>query len=366
MTRGIRILALITDGFGGQGGISQYNRDLLTAWSGADSVGEIVAVPRVGRAEQAALPARVRQSAPVFNRVGYASYSIGVAATKGPFDLVFCGHIAHSALAAAIAGRLKVPLWLQLHGIDAWTCPRPLIRWGVERSALVTVVSRYTKRRFLNWANIRPELVRVLPNTVSDRFSPGPKSEAILEQYGLQGKRIMLTLSRISTHDRYKGHHRVLTVMPDLLREFPDLVYVVAGDGNGRQQLERLATELGVAAHVSFIGRIDDAQLPDLYRTADVFVMPSTEEGFGIVFLEAMRSGIPAIGGNEDGSTDPLRDGTAGYTVSCDNRGELLDAIRSALDRPRTGIRHADLFSFPAFSKHCAGLLSHCLAQVDR
>jgi phosphatidylinositol alpha-1,6-mannosyltransferase len=366
MTHPIRILALITDGFGGQGGISQYNRDLLTAWSGADSLGEIVVVPRVGRAEPETLPARVRQLAPVFNKVAYASYSVGVATMKGPFDLVFCGHIAHSALAAGIASRLKIPMWLQLHGIDAWTCPRPFIRWGVERSALVTVVSRYTKRRFLNWANIRPELVRVLPNTVSDRFSPGPKSKDILEQYGLQGKRIILTLSRISTHDRYKGHHRVLAVMPDLLREFPNLVYVVAGEGNAREQLQRLALEQGVAAYVKFIGRVGDAQLPDLYRTADVFVMPSTEEGFGIVFLEAMRSGIPAIGGNEDGSMDPLRDGTAGYAVSCDNRGELLDAIRSALENPRAGAHHADLFSFSEFSKHCAGLLGHCLAQVDR
>jgi phosphatidylinositol alpha-1,6-mannosyltransferase len=109
-----------------------------------------------------------------------------------------------------------------------------------------------------------------------------------------------------------------------------------------------------------------DADLPDLYRAADVFVMPSTGEGFGIVFLEAMRSGIPAIGGNGDGSMDPLRDGTAGYAVSCDDRGELLDAIRSALERPRTGIRHADLFRFQEFSKHCAGLLDRCLAQADR
>jgi phosphatidyl-myo-inositol dimannoside synthase len=366
MTRGIRILALITDGFGGQGGISQYNRDLLTAWSGSDAVGEIVVVPRMGQAGSESLPARVRQLAPISNRVSYASYSVGVAAMKGPFDMVFCGHIAHSALAAAIAGRLKVPMWLQLHGVDAWTCPRPLIRWGVEQSALVTVVSRYTKRRFLRWANTRPERVRVLPNTVSDRFSPGLKSEAILEAYGLQGKRIILTLSRISVHDRYKGHHRVLAVMPDLLRKFPDLVYVVAGDGSGRGQLERIALEQGVAAHVKFIGRIDDAQLPDLYRTADAFVMPSTKEGFGIVFLEAMRSGIPAIGGNEDGSMDPLRDGTAGYAVSCDDRGELLDAIGSALERPRTGICHADLFSFSEFSKHCAGLLNHCLAGIDQ
>jgi phosphatidylinositol alpha-1,6-mannosyltransferase len=364
MTRGIRMLALITDGFGGHGGIAQYNRDLLTALSQADSVDEIVVAPRLGQAKHEVLPRGVRQLPSTFNKIGYSLRAIGAAATQGPFDLVLCGHIAHSALAAAIAGSLKVPLWVQVHGIDAWTCPRPLIRWGVERSALVTVVSRYTKRRFLTWANIRPERVRVLPNTVSDRYSPGPKPAHLLERYDLCDKRLLLTVSRISAEEQYKGHDRVLAVMPDLLRTFPDLVYVIAGDGTGRARLEEIAREQGLRDQVRFIGRVSDADLPELYRAADVFVMPSTGEGFGIVFLEAMRSGIPAIGGNEDGSMDPLRDGKAGYAVSCDNRGELFEAIRSALEQPRTGIRHADLFSFQEFSKHCAGLLSHCAAQA--
>ena len=365
MTHPIRILALITDGFGGQGGISQYNRDFFTALSDADPVGEIVVVPRLGQAQQEALPVRVRQQAPVFNKIGYSLYAMGVAAKKGPFDLVYCGHILHSPLSVVIARRLKIPLWLQLHGIDAWTCPHPIIRWAVERSDLVTVVSRYTKRRFLGWANIQPERVRVLPNTVADRYSPGPKSAQLLEQYGLRGKRILLTISRISIHDSYKGHHLVLAVMPDLLHEYPDLVYVVAGDGSGREKLQQLALEHGLADSVKFIGRVSEAQLPDLYRTADVFVMPSTKEGFGIVFLEAMRSGIPAIGGNSDGSMDPLRDGTAGYAVSCENKDELLDAIRSALENPRDGTHHANIFCPPAFSQHCASLLSNCLAKAN-
>ena len=360
----IRILALITDGFGGQGGISQYNRDFLTALSHADHVNEIVVIPRLGEAEQKALPARVRQQAPIFNKIGYASYAMSIAAMRGPFDLVFCGHILHAALAAFIASRLKIPLWLQLHGLDAWTRPRPFIRWGVEQSDLVTLVSRHTKRRFLEWGNIQPARVRVLPNTVSDRYAPGPKSSQLLEEYGLQGKRILLTVSRISRQDQYKGHHRVLAVLPELLREFPDLVYVVAGDGDGREVLQQLAVQNGIANSVKFIGRVSEAQLPDLYRTADVFVMPSTREGFGIAFLEAMRSGLPVIGGNGDGSMDPLRDGTAGYAVSCESRVELLEAIRSAIEKPRDGAHHANVFSFTAFSEHCASLLSHCLAKA--
>ena len=365
MTEPIRILALITDGFGSQGGISQYNRDLLTALSDADSVGEIVVLPRLGQAGQQGLPAHVRQQAPIFNKVRYSLSAVAVATMKGPFDLVFCGHILQAPLAAGIARRLQIPLWLQLHGIEAWTCPRAVVHWGAEQSDLVTVVSRYTKRRFLRWANVQPGRVRVLPNTVSDRYSPGPKSELILEQYGLRGKRILLTVSRISLDDRYKGHHRVLAVMPDLLREYPDLVYVVAGEGNGRKKLQQLAVEHGVADSVKFIGKVDEAQLPDMYRTADVFIMPSTKEGFGIVFLEAMRSGIPAIGGNSDGSMDPLRDGLAGYAVSCESRDELLDAIRSALVNPRDGTHHANIFSSTACSQHSASLLSNCLAKAN-
>jgi phosphatidylinositol alpha-1,6-mannosyltransferase len=365
MTQPIRILALITDGFGGQGGISQYNRDLLTALSDADIVGEIVVLPRLGQAGQQGLPARVRQQAPIFNKVRYSLSAVAVATMKGPFDLVFCGHILQAPLAAVIARRLQIPLWLQLHGIEAWTCPRAVVRWGAEQSDLVTVVSRYTKRRFLRWANIQPERVRVLPNTVSDRYSPGQKSEQILEQYGLRGKRILLTVSRISLDDRYKGHHRVLAVMPDLLREYPDLVYVIAGDGNGRDKLQHLALEQGLGDRVKFISRVSDAQLPDLYRTADVFVMPSTEEGFGIVFLEAMRSGITVIGGNGDGSMDPLRDGTAGYAVSCENRGELLGAIRSAIENPQDRTDYADIFSITAFSQQCANLVSSCCAKAN-
>lgn len=362
--RHVRILALITDGFGGHGGIAQYNRDFLTALAQTDSVGEIVAALRQGQAKRDALPPKVRELPATFNKIGYSLRAIGAAATQGPFDIVFCGHIAHAPVAAVIARNLGVPLWLQLHGIDAWTCPPLPVRWGVEQSDLVTVVSRYTKRKFLAWANIHPERVRVLPNTVSDRFVPGTKSRQLLERYGLDGKRILLTVSRISLDDRYKGHHRVLAVMPDLLRSFPDLVYVIAGDGNGRERLEDLAHEQELGNSIKFIGKVDDADLPDLYRAADVFVMPSTKEGFGIVFLEAMRSGVPVVGGNGDGSMDPLRDGAACYAVSCDDRGELSEAIRSALQKPCHCAHHAEIFNFTAFSKQCAAVMDHMLANA--
>ena len=81
-------------------------------------------------------------------------------------------------------------------------------------------------------------------------------------------------------------------------------------------------------------------ELPDYFRLADVFVMPSTGEGFGIVFLEAMATGVRVIAGNQDGSRDALCDGALGTLVDPENCEELASAIQAALDNPaRTGDR---------------------------
>lgn len=108
----------------------------------------------------------------------------------------------------------------------------------------------------------------------------------------------------------------------------PHMIYVIAGEGDNRPCLEQLARDAGIENDVKFIGKIPDEQLVELYRTAEIFVMPSTGEGFGIVFLEAMATGIPVIGGNADGSTDPLQDGILGTAVEED---AMLSAIEEAL-----------------------------------
>jgi phosphatidyl-myo-inositol dimannoside synthase len=104
--------------------------------------------------------------------------------------------------------------------------------------------------------------------------------------------------------------------------------------------LESLAVEYGVAKNVQFTGSVPPEELPDYFRLADVFVMPSAMEGFGIVFLEAMATGIRVIAGSQDGSRDALGDGALGTLVDPENGEELASAILAALDDPvRTGDR---------------------------
>jgi phosphatidyl-myo-inositol dimannoside synthase len=98
------------------------------------------------------------------------------------------------------------------------------------------------------------------------------------------------------------------------LQVFPDVKYLVIGRGDDRPRLEQLAQNLNISDRVIFAGFIANEALADHYRVADAYIMPS-QEGFGIVYLEAMACGKPVISGDADGSADPLQDGRLGWRV---------------------------------------------------
>jgi phosphatidylinositol alpha-1,6-mannosyltransferase len=278
---------------------------------------------------------------------------VRLALTHGPFDLVFCGHLYMSPLAAGVARVLEVPLWLQLHGVEAWKRPSLLVRNAAERATLVTAVSRYTRRRFFNWANIDPVRVKVLPNTVDPRFVPGPKPDHLIARHGLAGRKVLLTVSRLAASECYKGHDRVISALPDVLRHHPDAVYLVAGEGDGSARVQEWAETSNVAHAVRFVGQVAEHNLPDYYRLAHVFVMPSTKEGFGIVYLEAAATGLPVIAGNRDGSVDALAEGAIGTLIDPEDCDQLADAIIAALDRRSTSNpSEVARFAFANFSRH--------------
>ncbi len=341
----MRMLALVTDGFGGAGGIARFNQDLLQACSELDEIDEVVVLPRYGDTEHQSLPQKVQQLPPQPSRLGYVTGALKAVRHAGPFDVVFCGHLYQAPLAAILAKIGGGALWLQLHGIEAWMGPSRLCRWAAERAALVSAVSRYTRRRFLAWAMVTPERVRVLPNTVHDRFQPGPKPQSLLGRYGLEGKRILLTVGRLAAAEQYKGHDKVIGALPALLGEFPDLRYLIAGSGDDAERLRGLARSLGVEQQVQFLGDVDDKELVEVYHLADAYVMPSTGEGFGIVFLEAAACGIPVVGGNRDGSLDALVNGQLGAAVDPDDQASLVRAIVHAVESGRRPNAYLSRFS---------------------
>jgi phosphatidylinositol alpha-1,6-mannosyltransferase len=330
MTAGLRILALVGDAWGGRGGIAQYNRDFLGALAGAGFVGSIDVLPR-HVPDTAAPPLGVRQHPARPGRLAYAVSALWAALSR-PIDVVFCGHLYMAPLAAVLARLRRARLVVQTHGIEAWPRPSRPRRAAVEAADLVLAVSRYTRARVLGWAAIAPERARVIPNTVDEVFTPGDGS-ALRERWNLVGRKVLLTVGRMDARERYKGHDRVIRAMPALLAGGQDVVYVVLGEGDDQPRLQALADELGLADRVRFMGAIDRGALVQAYRAADLFVMPSTGEGFGIAYLEAMACGTPALGLDVAGASDALAQGELGRVVPQDN--DLGRVIATELDFPR-------------------------------
>ena len=320
----LRVLALVTDGFGGSGGIAQYNRDLMSALAAEETVGEIIVLPRFTTTSPDRVPPKIKQASPIAAVALYVAHAIRILFQRHPIGLVFCGHLYMAPLAAVVSKLARAPMWLQLHGIEAWNRPSRLVRWSAEQSTIVTTVSRYTRRRFIGWADYEPNSVLVLPNTFGQHFTPGEENISMKAKFGLKGKRFLLTVSRLSKQDGYKGHAKIIECLPALIAEIENLAYVIVGDGDLRTELVNLAKTHGVGKAVIFLKRVESNVLRDLYRAADIFIMPSTREGFGIVFLEALACGTPVIAGDWAGARDPLQDGRLGVLTDDDG---LVKAI---------------------------------------
>lgn len=221
---------------------------------------------------------------------------------------------------------------------------RNLLLMILKASDRVIAISRYTKR-LVKDLGIENEKVSVVNNSLNlEEYDLDPDSEEIIRKYGIKGKRVLLTVSRLVSR---KGHDRVLEVIREFEDEFPNLVYLIVGDGPNRANLVKLIKDYGLSSKVKLLGFVDKGELCKLYNCCDVFIMPSRVEknkdveGFGIAFLEANLYGKPVIGGKSGGIPDAIIDGETGLLVdpwdSEDIKEKLVTLLKDEKLRERLG-----------------------------
>lgn len=354
---GLRVLALAADAFGGYGGIAQSTRDMLQALVRTGRVVSVDVLARVAPDTVGALPERIRQHPPRSGRVAYAGAGAKLAASIRP-HIIYCGHLFMTPLAAALARVTGARLAVHLHGVEIWEPLTRVRRLALQQVDLALCVSGDTVRRVLSGSNLSSGQTAVVYNTVSEIFTPGDRGSA-RRGLGLSDETVLLTVSRLDARQRHKGHEKVIPQIARLRAGGRNVVYLIAGEGNDRARLEALAAAHGVSDHVRFLGRVPAERLPDLYRAADVYVMPSSGEGFGIAFVEAMACGTPAIGLAIGGATDALSCGEHGVAVSEGNFPDALARLvaRPEVDREACSRTVRARFGRPAFEQRVAECL---------
>lgn len=258
-------------------------------------------------------------------------------------DVIILSHINLLSVAYLIKKfRPKTKVYLIAHGIEIWRDLAPTRLNALKSLDKIFAVSKFTKERIEQEHQLDKAKIEVLNNCLDPfYFFPNDfnKPEELLKRYDInKDSQIIMCLTRQSSFEKYKGYDNVIEVLPNLIKRYPKLIFVLAGkaDEEEEQRLKELVAAYQIQNNVKLIGFVDEGEVSDHFLLADIFVMPSKKEGFGIVFIEAMASGLRVIAGNKDGSVDALANGKLGKLVDPDNLKQIEETLADLLAHPST------------------------------
>ena len=178
-------------------------------------------------------------------------------------------------------------------------------------------------------------MVRIAPGIDVEHFSPVDSSK-LRKELNLEGKKVIVSVGRLVHR---KGQDHLIQSLPEIVQKVPNAHLLMVGKGPYLEHLAKLVAVNKLENHVSFIGRIQYAELPQFICAGDVFAMPSRSrfgglevEGLGIVYLEASACGLPVVAGESGGAPDAVIEGVTGLVVDGTNNSEITDAIVSLLN----------------------------------
>jgi glycosyltransferase involved in cell wall biosynthesis len=341
-----RFPLILTTGIRGEDGLSFLSREVRSAFE-----------KRLGRVDVWSLTDPQTESTPRFangNRVRFSAWALeeGFLPQYERIIATLHAHLLPLALPMTLRGARLLHV---LVGIESWKRLSAFQAAALRRAWRIAAISEYSAVEF---RRANPEFA----GTEISICHPGIPdcTDSSSDRAGTYA----LIVGRMSSEERYKGHDLILEVWGEVRSRLPDVELRVAGDGDDRPRLEEKAKRMGLDRSVRFLGKVSSEELGSLYRGCAFFVMPSRSEGFGLVFLEAMRAGKAAIGAL-GAASEIIDDGVTGYVVNPNNREALIDAIATLWTdkgtRERMGVngrrRFLDRFTRERFDERISRLL---------
>jgi phosphatidylinositol alpha-1,6-mannosyltransferase len=220
--------------------------------------------------------------------------------------------------------RSKSRVVVFIHGIEAWRKQDPLTRILLRRVHLILSNSDHTWHRFLS---CNPEFKDVPHRTV--HLGAGSPVEGVTPRPSQTP--VILMIGRLSKRENYKGHRQMIEAWPAVLQRVPRAQLWIVGDGDLRSTLEELSVSRGLNHAVQFYGHVPDSEKERLIEQCRCLALPSSGEGFGLVYLEAMRLGRPCLVSNLDAGREVVNPPEAGISVDPGDTEQIVEAIHRLL-----------------------------------
>jgi phosphatidylinositol alpha-1,6-mannosyltransferase len=303
-------------------------------------------------------------------RVSFGAHLTWLQAS-GRCDWMMCTHLSVARAQELIPSPVRRPYAVFLHGIEAWRPLTPSQRRALRGATVLLANSAYTSARVVAaHAWVRPPAICPLALAPAE----GEVDSTSATPQHIWGPHAVLLVGRLAAAEQYKGHDQLIDAWPAVLSEVPDARLVFVGDGDDVPRLRAKAQALGVGSSLVTTGFLEDRVVRLAYRDAAVFAMPSRNEGFGIVYLEAMAAGLPCIGSTDDAAAEIIEDGKSGFLVEQNNPAALAHRLVALLKDParrrEMGGRGRALleqrFSYPQFRDRVVAALSVAFGVRER
>lgn len=229
------------------------------------------------------------------------------------------------------------------HGHEVWwskVFPFTLAMKSISRQVnTLTYLGEFTRNAISKSVTkvAAQSMVKIAPGIDTDHFSPQDARE-LRNELGLTEKKVIVSVGRLVHR---KGQDVLIEAMPAIIKDVPEAHILMIGEGPYRSYLENRVKALGIEERITFIGRIQYADLPRYICVGDLFVMPSRSrlaglevEGLGIVYLEASACGLPVIAGDSGGAPDAVLEGETGLVVDGTQKTEVAAAVIELLLDP--------------------------------
>jgi glycosyltransferase involved in cell wall biosynthesis len=240
-------------------------------------------------------------------------------------DLTLAGHLNYAPLCLLLKVlRPQMRFGVLIYGWDAWVRLSLMRRWALQQADFIISISDYTKRQAVAINGLDEKRVFVLPNALEWKTSEAVERVAISPLP--QGTRI-LSVGRLLRSEQQKGFDTVIRALPSIAARVADVQYIIIGSGTDLERHKQLAREVGVSERVHFLGTVDEETLRHCYKSCDIFVMPSAQEGFGFVYLEAMQFAKVVVAARSGGAPEVVEDQVTGRLVEYGNEDELAQAL---------------------------------------